>query len=284
MIRTAAGRRAMLVMACIATAACERYESLTALPAPSLRTHYLIDFTYRRDVESRFATSGHLVVFNPGARTAELAVTVYFEDREPSRFALRAAAGASTESDYESWPVSPGERFALAVQSDEPVIAQATLGWNNAANDVAPSAQARDGGRPREAATSYLSIPSLATRWYLADGIVIDRPSKLWFRESEDAVLLNPGDRPAHVELALFNRFFTRTHAVEVPARRVRAVRMDDVVPLRNRHYGVRIASDVAIAAQWRRTVQWYDAPDELMSFWSIPCAPLNAALESGPS
>jgi hypothetical protein len=257
-----------------ALAGCERYETLTVQPAGTLQTHYLIDFTYLKDAATHAATEGHLVVFNPGATDADLDVTVYFEDREPEHRRQSARAGASTESDFSSWPVRPGDRFALAVTSSVPVVAQATVGWNNVDNDGAPTARASDGSRPREAATSYMAIPGLAARWYLADGIVIDDPDDLWIRESEWAVLLNPGDTAAHVELGLFFKVFMRSHTVEVPPRRVRAFHMDDLVTLRNKHYGVRFASDVPIAAQWRRTVEWYDSP-ELMSFWSVPCVPL---------
>lgn len=271
--------RLLLAFLIAAATGCERYEALSVVPPGSLRTHYLIDFTYEQDPATRAATMGHLVVFNPGPRTADLDVTAYFEAREPERFVLHADAGTSTESSYPSWPVRPGERFALALTSSEPVVAQATIGWNNVANDGAPTARALDGSRPREAVTSYTAIPALAPRWYVADGVVLDRADVLWVRESEWAVMLNPGDTPAHVELGLFFRFFTRGHTIEVPPRRVRAVRMDDLVTLRNKHYGVRFASDVPIAAQWRRSVTWYGS-DELMSFWSVPCVPLALAQE----
>ncbi len=268
-------------MVSAAVAACERYESLQSLPPPSLRTHYLIDFTYDHDETTRFTSLGHLVVFNPASRPADLDVTVYFEDRDPGHFALRAEPGGSTESNYRNWPVEPGQRFALGITSSEPVIAQATVGWNNVGSDFSAGVRAADGGPPREAANSYTAIPALAPRWYLADGIVLDRASKIWLRESEWAVMLNPGDAPARVDLSLFYRHFTRTHTVEVAARRVRAVRMDDLVILRNRHYGIRLASSVPIAAQWRRTVNWYDSP-ELMSFWSLPMVPLATAAGDG--
>ena len=272
----------MLVAIVLASAGCERYETLTIVPPATLKTHYLVDFTYLNDAATGAATEGHLVVFNPSPRPAKLDVTVYFEDRDPERIAVEAAAGASTESNYGSWPVKPGERFALGVTSSEPVFAQATVGWNNVGNDGAPTARARDGGRPRETATSYMSIPTLAERWYLADGVVIDNPRNLWIRESEWAVLLNPGDAPAHVDLSLFFKHWTRAHAIEIPPRRVRAVLMDDLVTLRNRHYGIRVSSDVPIAAQWRRTIEWYDSP-ELMSFWSIPLVPMAPATDPIP-
>ncbi len=272
--------RALAILAVVAAfAGCERYETLTVLPPGSLTTHYLIDFVYLNDPKTRAATEGHLVVFNPSATAADLDLTIYYEDREPERLRRRAEPGAATEEGFASWPVKPGERFALALTSSLPVIAQATLGWNNVGNDGAPSARAADGGRPRETVTSYMSIKTLAERWYLADGIVLDSPKNLWIRESEWAVILNPGETTAHVDLGLFFKVFTRHHAVEVPPRRVRAVFMDDLVTLPNKHYGVRIASDVPIAAQWRRTVDWYDFP-ELMSFWSLPLVPLTPATD----
>lgn len=266
--------------ALVLLAACERYETLTVLPPATLHTHYLVDFAYEKDPTTRFATEGHLVVFNPGARDADLDVTVYFDDREPEHLHLAARAGASTESSFSDWPVHPGDRFALAITSSEPTLAQATMGWNNVGNDGTPTARAADGSRPRETATSYVAIPALAQRWYLPDGIVLDDAQKMWIRESEWAVLLNPGDTTAHVDLALFFKVFTRSHTVQVPARRVHALRMEDLVTLRNKHYGIRVASDLPIAAQWRRTVEWYDSP-ELMSFWSVPMMALNPATDA---
>jgi hypothetical protein len=253
---------------------CERYESLRSLPAPTLRTHYLLDYERGADREARFATGGHLLVFNPGRRAAELDVTAYFEDREPATFHLQARPGATTESEPREWPVPADGRFALRVESSEPVVAQATIGWNNTAGDFSPAATAAGGAPVREAASSYMGIPALARRWYVADATVIDAPETLWLHESEWALLLNPGDRPAKVRLSLFYRWFARHHEVEVPARRLRAVVMDDLA-IANHHYGVRIVGDAPIAAQWRRTVKRQGSP-ELLAFWSVPGVPLE--------
>ena len=255
---------------------CERYERLEVLPPGSLQTHYLVDLEYLLDADAGFGTIGHLVVFNPGRRAATLDVTAYFEDREPTTFRLEAPAGGTKESSYREWPITPGTRFALKVVSSEPVVAQVTMGWNNTANDTIPLP-----ARPREAATSYQSIRELATRWYVADGIVIDAPKALWFRESEWAIVLNPSDQPATVDMRLFYRVLARSHTIEVPPRRVRAVKMDDVVLRAGLHYGVRFASDVPVAVQWRRTVNWYDSP-ELMAFWSVPAVALAPVRDPG--
>lgn len=89
--------------------------------------------------------------------------------------------------------------------------------------------------------------------------------------------MLNPNDTPARVELAVFYSPLTRHHAVDVPARRLRAVRMDHLA-LTNHHYGLRVVSDRPVAVQSRRAVYWYDSPELLMTFWSVPLAPLAAA------
>jgi hypothetical protein len=228
----------------------------------------LIDFEYLFDDASGFATMGHLLAFNPGPRDTDAHVTVYFEDTEPAAFNLSVPAGQSVETNYKSWPVSPDSCFALQVDSGEALVCQATVGWNNAWNryDPATVPLAREG--LRECAKSYMAHERLSRESFIADGIVIDRPETAWIREPEWAVLLNPDAEPAAVTLYL-HFAAPLTHQVTVPPRRLVRVSMDDHVP-RNKHYGVRFASDRPIAAQWLREVHWYDRPD-LMTFWSVP-------------
>lgn len=278
----------ILLLLCVAAGGCRPSDPLhrerrgtTSRGGPGraalgpMRTHYLIDYEYTLDREALTGTVGHLVVLNPGPVFAELTVTAFFEDREPSVFELTAAPYASSESSVERWPVNPGDRFALLVESSEPVVCQATVGWTNTANDYTPGAPTHSPQGAREAATSYTSSSELAEHWYLADGIVIDQPDRLWIRESEWALVLNPSDARARVTLTLFDGGILRDHAVEVAPRRLLRVLMDDIAG-RNRHYGVRFSSDQPVAAQWRRAVYWYDSP-EVMAFWSVPCVPLPA-------
>lgn len=267
---------AMLATALVG-AGCERYERLQVQPAGSLQTHYLLDFESSVDARAGERTAGFLVVFNPSSQPADFDVTVYFEDRDPQSFRLTARAGATTAFHATEWPIKPTGRFALEVRAAQPVIAQATLGWDDAAGNGAPDATTTSPRGLREAATSYVAIPGLADRWYLADGIVLNDRRELWYRESEWTFLLNPGDAPAHVDLAVFYSPLTRHHAVDVPPRRLRVVLMDDLV-LANHHYGVRVASDRPVAAHSRRAVYWHDSP-ELMTFWSVPLVPLAAAV-----
>ena len=279
-------RACTVLLLCLAAAGCRPADPLhvaarEAAPGSGLRpaaqglmrTHYLIDYEYSLDSHALVGTMGHLVVLNPGPRAAELAVTAFFEDREPTVFELAAAPYASTESSFERWPVRPGDRFALRVESSEPVVCQGTVGWTNTGNDYRPGAPTRSPRGVREAAKSYMSVTTLADLWYVADGIVIDEASRLWIRESEWALVLNPSDAPARVTMTRFTGGMLHDHVVDVDPRRLKRVLMDDIVA-RNRHYGVRFTSDRPVAAQWLRGVYWYDSP-EVMAFWSVPCVPL---------
>ena len=236
-----------------------------------MKTHYLIDHEYIVDEERLYGAFGHLLAFNPGSRDAQLKITIYFEDRDPVAFDFVAPAGKSSETNYGKWPIEPNTRFALKVKSSEPIVCQSTNGWNVTLNDYAPNAATKSPLGIRETAKSYMAITELARLWYVADGIVIDGPEHMYVRESEWAVFLNPGDEPATVTMALHYDDIDE-HAVEVPARRLKVVYMDDVAR-RNSHYGVHFSSDQPIAAQWLRAVMWNDC-DEVMAFWSVPCVP----------
>ena len=245
-----------------------------ALLGEPLKTHYLIDQHYDLDRENLFATMGHLLVFNPGSSNADLKITLYFEKDPPQSFSLKAAAKTSTESNYKSWPIKPklNSVFAIKVESTESVICQTTIGWTNTNNDYHPSAKTKSPKGIRETAKSYMSINQLSQDWYVADGIIIDLPEKLWIRESEWAIVLNPGLQDAQVTLLMYYGKKTIQKKFTVPAQRMQRIFMDDLAE-RNKHYGTRIISDHPIAAQWLRTVNWYDSP-ELMATWSVPAVP----------
>ncbi len=236
-----------------------------------MSTHYLIDYHYQVDEKALFGTSLHLLTLNPGPRDANLNVTVYHEDREPDAVSLVALAGKSNESNYSKWPVEPGERFALQVVADQPVVCQCTIAWNNSLNKYAPTSETKDPRGLRECAWTYMAIRELSTDWYAADCVVIDNPKSMYVRECEWVLLLNPGDKPAQATLNLrYGNGEAGQHKVEVPARRLKVVYVDDLGK-RNAHYGLHVQSDRPIAVQSARSFFWYDRPD-LMNYWSVPC------------
>ena len=89
------------------------------------------------------------------------------------------------------------------------------------------------------------------------------------------ALLLNPGDQPARAIMSLqwgqSDEHQEEEHQMDVPARRIKCVYMDDFAP--HRFYGVHIASDQPVAVHKLRAVFWTDRP-VLMAFWSVPGVP----------
>lgn len=246
---------------------------LRVLPEGSLRTHYLVDYNYQEERDKLHATMGHLLVFNPGDAVARLQVTAYFEDREPLALTRVVRARATSEFNAAGLGLPVGRRFALRVESDQPVICQGTEGWTNTGNEYDTSAVTMSPRGPRETAKSSMSLTRLARRWFVADGLVLETGGRHWIRETEWALVLNPGADSAHVRLLLSQRNTQRTHDVTVPPYRLGALEMVGIAA-HNEHYGVEITSDVPVAAQWRREVYW-PGSDELMAFWSVPAVPL---------
>ncbi|MCG8435402.1 MAG: sensory rhodopsin transducer, partial [Gammaproteobacteria bacterium] len=246
-----------------------RSDSLAMSPPGALNTHYLIDYEIVRDEREGHATDAYLLLLNPGGKTANLDVTVFYEDQEPQQFSLAVKGERVAGSNYSAWPVEPNRRFALRVESDQPVIAQATMGWTNTLGDHSIGAPTSSPMGPREIAKSYMSSRSLGTSCFVPDGFVIHKPGEIWVKESESVLLLNPGDVDAEVELLIYGKLhMMKSHRVRVPARRLASVSMDSLVTP-NEHYGVRIKSTVPVAGQWLRSLKWYDSP-ELMSYWSV--------------
>lgn len=254
--------------------ACRSAPAFRVVPPSALKRHWLPDFDYRRDAASRFATTSHLLVFNPGDSTARLTITAYFEDASPRSWSAEAPPRSTWEWNTGGGEIPVNRRFALGVESNRPVVCQGTEGWTNTDNDYRPGAATTSPGGPRETARSTLAIDRLATRWLLADGIVLNQPDRLFIREREWALILNPGDQPARVRLSLCYRDWEQTEAVVIPPQRLRAVAMDSLAHA-NQHYGIDISSDIPVAVQWRREVRWNDER-ELMAFWSVPGHPLE--------
>jgi hypothetical protein len=239
---------------------------------------YLIVQDYHINKETRYATMGHLLVFNPTNKDANLKVTFYYEDEEPTETYLTAKALRTNEWNWDNLSnLKKYKRFAMQVISSEPVVTQATIGWNNKLNNY--SLYARNG--ERETAMSYLGITQLSKIWYYADGIVIDS-TDMWVRESEWNIILNPADKPAKVMMTLFFRDGSiQNLEYTIQARRISWIYMDDVVTKRNILYGTRIKSTEPIVVQHLRVVYWIGKKEDaywtdvpVMAFWSAPFSP----------
>jgi hypothetical protein len=252
----------------------------------SRASHYLLDLEYSLDETTGFGRLPHLSVFNPGNREARLAIKIFYQDRDPIAFRRSIPARSSIESNASTWPVCLNSKFALKIESTEPIVAQVTQGWNNVRNDYTEKSHSANQGRPREIAKSSMSITSLSRECYITDGILIEAPDSTWIREAEDVIILNPGSSALAVTIYFYygeQRVSRFAPAIRIPVQKkkihVPAERMV-LVPLAgwvkpNWHYGARIAGDRPFAAQWLRRVYWYDS-SELMSEWSLPCVPIK--------
>ena len=235
-------------------------------------TYFLSYNDYFANVNTGFGQLGHLLAFNPGEVDASFDVTVYFENRDTMKFTLPAPAGASTESNWERWANIPlGTKFAYKVECEVPLALQVTIGQNNTGNDYSPKATGYP-DRVRETVLSY-TPGVLAKEFYLPDGIVIISPKTIWVLEHEWLILVNPEDAAVEVKVeAMYGKDNVLSFSEVVEANRVKYIFMDEKVPSL-RHYGAKVTCGSPLAAQWLRTVNWYDK-EELMSYWSVPLIP----------
>jgi len=239
--------------------------------------NYLIDQDYYVNQETKYAIMGHLLVLNPTNRDSRLKVTFYYEDDEPTETSLSARSLIRENWTWDEWPeLRRHKRFAMRILSEEPVVVQATIGWNNRLNDY--SAGRKDG--ERECAMAYSAITSLSKVAYYVDGVVIDTP-KAWVRESEWNLILNPRERPAETVTTLYYTDGTvQKLNYTVQPERLKCIYLDDVVE-KKMGYGTKIESTEPVAAQHLRVVYWtnkdetaYWANTPVMAFWSLPFCP----------
>lgn len=181
---------------------------------------------------------GQLLIFNPDDRPASLVLTFFYEDRAPENVPINVPARTTRETNDNHRPIKPGERAAIKVDSTLPVIAQATIGWTNTANEYSPGAKTQSTRGVRETAKCYFAV-----------------------------------GEPARVELALHFQGSVVRHTVAVPALRLRRVAINPLARP-NTNYDTAFTSDVPVVVHWRRAVFWYDS-DEVMAFWSAPAMPL---------
>lgn len=105
------------------------------------------------------------------------------------------------------------------------------------------------------------SIAIGRTVWAIAEGYIPSQSTGEGraFESHETACILNPGDQDAHVEITLFfsDREPVGPYRIEVPARRTRHVRFNDLqdprpVP-RDTDYASVLTSDVPVVVQHTR-------------------------------
>ncbi len=165
-----------------------------------------------------------LDLLNANGAPVTVRLTFYFADGVTTQAAVSVPATSQRAVPVQGLIKRTGA-FGLRVQSGEPVTAQLDL--------------TRDG----QDGDDILGSPTLATRWYLAEGYTF-----LTFHET--VALLNPGDGAAHVTLRLMSSASgpRRDATVSVPAHTQTLVDVNRLLP--EQSLGAVVDSDQPIAVE----------------------------------
>jgi hypothetical protein len=189
-----------------------------------------------------------LAVLNPGDGPAAVTLTAYFAEAPPATYRIEAKAGRSTLLElHRLEPALPrNEPFGLRVDSDRPVVAQAT------------QYEFRAFERLPEAAGSQLLYPgplSDEREWYFADGYTSDGTGqRMWF-EHERLYVLNPGPDEARIDLTLYSEREASLLQYPVAPERLHVLAFDDQPGFRWRRDADGLRSSVFFSLRLRSTV-----------------------------
>jgi hypothetical protein len=227
------------------------------------------DWTTGDPVKPFNSFGGYVLILNLDQRNdADLEFTFYYEDQEPAKASYKLAAGREGlvflgDSSANKPDVPLDKRFGIMVKSTCPILVQCTQGDKIHGSPVT-----------NNMVTNMFVPGPLSDQhkvWYYVDCIVLRNPSPL--EEREWITLLNPNEEGAQVTLTFFPggmmqhdtaevRMADPDEAafqieLEVEAQRILQTRLhEDIVEVKpNRHYSVRIESDVPITVQAARRI-----------------------------
>ncbi|MGQ9683453.1 MAG: hypothetical protein ACUVX9_13005 [Anaerolineae bacterium] len=221
-------------------------------------------------------------LYNPTSTLCRARITAYFEDREPvtldpaeeikpqnSHLLVMPRWHPEVFNDAGFWALKLETNTAL-----DPIVIQVMKPYEDMAKDTTFK-----GG------VSNLLPCQLHREWYFADGLWLNWTDYLKgdiakapfpFNELEYYYFLNPGDRPAQVDMTLqFRRLEPMTFHLKVPARRLLAWCNWGKIPY-NQPYGVKVASTEPIATTSVRYIYGLRGFDE----WGIQ---LHCAMPAKP-
>jgi len=193
-----------------------------------------------------------LWLFNPNNSDADVTITYYFENHEPTHVkVVQRAESTNAHLDYMS--KSNPELFkedvwGTKLESDKPIFVQgihATFG----PEDMAVI------GQLTTSMSSYMAVTDLSDCWYHADGIVVVPPTDLSkkFYAPQFVYVLNPTKKDTDVVMTAYYSDKTKSeYKFKVPADRVKTLQLEKIVAL-NKHFGARLKSTQPIAVQFER-------------------------------
>jgi hypothetical protein len=208
--------------------------------------NYVADCYELHDEREPNKQSVWICLFNPTKYDANLMVTFYYEEIEPTYTMLKIPSECRRNlHTFESKDVIKNKRFGVKILSNVPIIVQSTVGYYGPEDKHDWYTRAM---------TTTLAATCTSKIWYYADGIVIDRPSQR-LKESEILFLLNPSKRDAEVTFtAYYDDQRKDEFKFNVPAERLKMVLLDDLV-IKNKSYGAKIVSTEPIVVQETREI-----------------------------
>jgi len=196
--------------------------------------------------DSPIMQSVWICLFNPAKHDADLTVTFYYEDQEPTHAKFRVLSQCrSNLHTAECKELVKDKRYGIRILSTEPIVVQSTVGYYGPED--------RHDWYTR-AMTSTLAATALSKVWYYADGVIIDRPDQR-LKESEWAFILNPNKNDVMVTLTAYYADQTKgIFRFKAPAERLKVVFLDDTL-IKNKSYGARFVSTEPIVVQETREI-----------------------------
>jgi len=207
-----------------------------------------------------------LVGYNPTDEEADVAVTCYYEEAEPTTFSYKMRPHTSGNRGLHSLPedqVRPNLRFGCKIVTSVPMIMQVTTGYYG-----------EDDKRDyyTRAMHSVICATRLEKVHYYADGLILNNPGAR-LKEPEWDFYLNPNDRAANVKLICeFGPADVQEFEFTIPPCRVLAFFKDPVVR-NNRVFGGKVISDIPIAVQQTRLIEEEDRKT-IRSCYSVMALP----------
>lgn len=189
-------------------------------------------------------TAEWMVISNLSSEETTVKATFYFEDMPPRQMSQKIPARASRHLVVHNDPevVPPKKLYAVRVQGNTPFLVQ-------------PCRAEYEPNNPVTAAMAvFIAHPGplgkKETKWVYADGLVLTSEGPL--EEWEWITILDPNpDRDAHIKITFNFVGQQKTHALTVPAERVRTVDLFNLpVFLKNSLCQPVVESDVPVVVE----------------------------------
>jgi hypothetical protein len=218
-----------------------------------------------------------IIVFNPTAKDATVAITHYYENKEPNTFEIAVPAGAKRAWGGHSHNVPDaqmpmGKLYGVRVRSVQKIIVQVT----RAEQEHGVKASETMPGRSFLSRLAYPGpLSKRETAWAYAD-CIIQRTNPLAL-ELEWLTILNPNPgREAKIKVVFSGGKERIEHDLTLAAERVTTISLEQLTKLpEHQGFGVIVRSDVPVIAEQVRRY-WYRKHPAPAGTWIVTGYPVG--------